>query len=159
VLEFTLPSSCIFFLHFLCSCNIFLHLCLFFAIGSIRQEAQAVKLNCSCTSGFTDCSYLLPFSSSIVSCNSGLFRLQLPSTIFQIQLLAVLQDFSGFNCLLPIFEFNCYLYFRTSQVTIVFYVFSKFNGCFSFRVLFGYQHLLSLSDSPSIKNLAKFIFN
>jgi hypothetical protein len=36
-----------------------------------------------------------------------LHRLQLSSTIFQIRLLAVIQDFSGFNCLLPIFKFNC----------------------------------------------------
>jgi hypothetical protein len=47
------PASCPFFLHFLPPCIIFLHLWLFFAIGSIHQEAQAVKFNCSCTSGFT----------------------------------------------------------------------------------------------------------
>jgi hypothetical protein len=87
VLDFPLPSSCIFFLHFLLPCIIFLHLWLFFAIGSIHQEAQAIEFNCSCT--------------------SGLLRLQLSSTNFQVQLLAVLPDFSGFNCLLPTFKFNC----------------------------------------------------
>jgi hypothetical protein len=46
-------------------------------------------------------------SSSIVSCTSGHLMLQLSSSIFQVQLLAVLQDFSGFNCLLQFFKFNC----------------------------------------------------
>jgi hypothetical protein len=89
VLEFPLPasSSCPFFLHFLPPCKIFLHLWLIFAIGSIHQEAQAVKFNCSCT--------------------SGLLRLQLSSNNFQVQLLAVLPDFSRFNCLLPTIKFNC----------------------------------------------------
>jgi hypothetical protein len=87
VLEFPLPSSCPFFLHFLPPCIIFLHLWLFFAIGSIHQEAQAFKFNCSCT--------------------SGLLRLKLSSTNFQVKLIAVIQDFSGFNCLLPYFQFNC----------------------------------------------------
>jgi hypothetical protein len=100
VLEFPLPDSCLFFLHFLLPCNILFLLWLFFAIGSIHLEAQVVKFNCSCTSGFTDCSCtsgftdfscpsgftdcscLLPISSSIVSCTSGLLRLQLSSSIF-----------------------------------------------------------------------------
>jgi hypothetical protein len=31
-----------------------------FTIGSIHQEAQAIKFNCSCNSSFTDCRCLLP---------------------------------------------------------------------------------------------------
>jgi hypothetical protein len=45
-------------------------------------------------------------SSSIVICTLGVLRLQLSSIIFQVHLLAVLPDFSGFDCLLPIFNFN-----------------------------------------------------
>jgi hypothetical protein len=107
MLEFPLPFSCLFFLHFLPTFIIFLNIWLFIAIGSIHQEAQAVNLNCSCTSGFTDCSCLLPLSSSIVSCTSGILKLPLSTTNVQFQLLAVLQDFSGFNCLLPTSKFNC----------------------------------------------------
>jgi hypothetical protein len=147
VLEFPIPSSCIFFLHFLPPCNIFLHLWLFLATGSIHQETQAVKFNCSCT--------------------SGLLRLQLSSTKFQVQLLVVLLDFSGFNCLLPSFKFNCNC---TSgllrlQLSSTFFNF-KFNCCF-FRnfylviSLFDYLiiniYLLSLSNSLSIKNLVTFL--
>jgi hypothetical protein len=124
VLEFPLPSYCLFFLHFLPSCNIFLHLWLSFAIGSIHEEVQAVKFNCSCT--------------------SGLLRLQLSSTNFQVQLLAILPDFSGFNCLLPIFKFNCNC---TSgllrlQLSSTFFLNFKLNGFFS-EFLFGNQHLFT----------------
>jgi hypothetical protein len=134
VLEFALPFSCPFFLHFIPFCNIFLHLCLYFAIGNIHQETQAVKFNCICTSGFTDCSCLLltsnfnfylyfrtcqasivfsQLSSSIVSCTSGLLRLQLSSSIFQVQLLSVLPDYSGYNCFLRFFNFNFNGFFRS----------------------------------------------
>jgi hypothetical protein len=136
VLEFPLPSSCIFFLHVLPPCNIILHLWLFFAIGSIHQESQAVKFNCSCT--------------------SGLLRLQLSSTIFQVQLLAVLPDFSGFNCLLPIFKFNCNC---TSgllrlQLTTTFFKFQVLRMFFrSFYLVINIE-ILSLSNSLSTKNLA-----
>jgi hypothetical protein len=128
VIEFPLPSSCPFFLHFLPPCIIFLHLWLFFAIGSIHQEAQAVKFNCSCT--------------------SGLLRLQLSSTDFQVQLLGVLPDFSGFNCLsrsivtvLPDYSgYNCFLrlFFRNFYLVINIY-------------------LLILNNSLSIKNIARLI--
>jgi hypothetical protein len=37
----------------------------------------------------------------------SLHRLQLSSTIFQVQLLDVLEDFPGYNCLLTFFKFNC----------------------------------------------------
>jgi hypothetical protein len=124
VLEFPLPSSCLFFLHHLPPCSIFLHLWQFFAIRSMHQEAQAVKFNCSCTSGFTGCSYFLPSLKFNCSCTSGLPRLQLSSTVFQVQLLAyfrtsqasfvfyhfsssivtVLPDFSGYNCFLRFFS-------------------------------------------------------
>jgi hypothetical protein len=108
-------------------CNIFLHFWLFFAVGSIHQEAQAVKFNCSCTSDFTDCSCLLLISSSIVSCTSGLLRLQLSSSIFSSSIVSctsgllrlklssifsssivtVLPDNSGYNCFLCFFfKFN-----------------------------------------------------
>jgi hypothetical protein len=139
VLEFPLPSSCPFFLYFLPPCIIFLHLWLFFAIGSIHQESQAVKFNCSC--------------------NSGLLRLQLSSTNFQVQLLAVLPDFSGFNYLLPTFKFNCNY---TSgllrlQLSSTFFLF-QVQRLFFFGVFFIINiYLLSLSNSLSIKNLAKFL--
>jgi hypothetical protein len=138
VLEFSLPSSCLFFLHFLPPCNIFLHLWLFFAIGSIHQEAQAVKFNCSCT--------------------SGLLRLQLSSTNFQVQLLAyfrtsqasivfyqlsssnvtVLPDYSGYNCILPYFQVQRWFFFGVFYLIINIY-------------------LLSLSNSLSTKYLKKFL--
>jgi hypothetical protein len=121
VLEFLLPSPCPFFLHFLPTCIIFLHFWLFFAIRSIHQETQAVKFNCSCA--------------------SGLLRLQLSSTNFQFQLLDVLPDYSGYNCLLRFLNF-------------------KFNGCFFSEFFFNLIiniYLLSLSNSLSIKNLAKFL--
>jgi hypothetical protein len=124
VIEFPLPSPC----SFLPPCNIFLHLWLFFSSGSIHQEAQAVKFNCSCT--------------------SGLLRVQLSSTNFQVQLLAVLPDLSGFNCLLPTFKFNCNctsgllrlqlsstLFFLISSSTVVFFR--------SFFLNFDYQHLIT----------------
>jgi hypothetical protein len=88
VLKSLFPSFCLFFLQFLPPCNIFMLLCLFFAIGSIHQEAQVVKFNCSCTSGF------ISSQASIVFYQS------------QVQLLAAITDFSGFNCLLPFFKFN-----------------------------------------------------
>jgi hypothetical protein len=96
--------SCLFFLYLLDPCNISLFLWLFFAIGSIHQEAQAAKFNYSRTSGFKDCFYLLPFSTSIVSCTSGLLRLQISSKNFQVQLLDVLPDFSGNNYCLHAFQ-------------------------------------------------------
>jgi hypothetical protein len=129
VLEFPLPVSCLFsFLHFLPPCNIFLLLWLFFAIGSIHQEAQAVKFNCSCASGFTDCSYLLPISSSIVSCTSG---------------------FTDCSFLLPFFKFNFYLYFRTSQATIVFYHFSS-SIVTVFLNYSGYNYFLRLFSISTV---------
>jgi hypothetical protein len=79
---------------------------------NIHQETQAVKFNCSCTSGFTDFSCLLLFSSSILS---------------------VLQDFSGFNCLLLFFSssiltvlpdysgYNCFLWFLKFQAQRLFF--------------------------------------
>jgi hypothetical protein len=99
-----LPASCIFFFHCLPPCNIFLLIWLFSAIGSIHQEAQAVKFNCSCTSALTDFSCLLPITSSIFSCTSGLLRLKLSSSIYQVQLLALLLDYSGYNCFLRFFS-------------------------------------------------------
>jgi hypothetical protein len=98
------------------------HLLASSAIGSIYQEAQAIKFNCSCISSFTDCSFLLTisisivsytsgflilqlsftsFSSSIVSCTSGLLRLQLFSTFFQVQ-----RFFSDFNLFINIQVLN-----------------------------------------------------
>jgi hypothetical protein len=128
VLEFPLLASCLFFLHFLPSFNIFLFLWLFFAIGSIRQEAQAVKLNV----------VVLQTSQTAV--------------VFyqvQVQLLAVLPDFSGFNYLLPTFKFNCWLYFRTSQASIVYFHFFKFNcNCTS--------GLLSLQSVSTILKSRRF---
>jgi hypothetical protein len=46
---------------------------------------------------------------------------------FQVHLLAVLQVFSGYNCLLPFFKFDFWLYFKNSQATILSYQFFKFN--------------------------------
>jgi hypothetical protein len=139
VLEFPLPSSCPFFLHFLPPCNIFLHLWLFFVIGSTHQEAQAIKFNCSCT--------------------SGLLRLQLYSTNFQVQLLGVLTDYSGFNCLLSTFKFNCNCNsgLLRLQLSSTFFFNFKFNGFFSEFYLIINIYLLNLSNSLSIKNLAKFL--
>jgi hypothetical protein len=135
VLEFPLPSSCLFFLP---PCIIFLHLCLFFAIGSIHQETQAVKFNCSCT--------------------SGLLRLQLSSTNFQVQLLAVLPDISGFNCLLPTFKLNCKCTSGLLRLQLSFTFFFQVQRLFfsEFFYLIINNNLLSLSNSLSFKNLAKF---
>jgi hypothetical protein len=164
VLEFPLPSSCLFFLHFLPPCNIFLLLWLFF--------------NRKYPSGSSSCQVQLQLYFR-------LHRLQLSSTFFQVQLLTVLQDFSGFNCLLQTINLNFYLYFRTSQASIVFYQLpSSIVSCTSrlirlqlistifliflfqfLRLLFSEFffviniYLLSLSNSLSIKNLAEFIFN
>jgi hypothetical protein len=125
VLEFLLPSSFHFFFYFLPLCIILLRICLFFAIGSIHQEAQAVNFNCSCTSGFTDCICLLPyFQNSIVSCTSGLLRLQLSSTKYQVQVIAVLQNYLGYNYFLRFLKF---------QVLRLF--FPEFS--------FGYHHLIT----------------
>jgi hypothetical protein len=129
------------------SLKIFFLIRMFFSIESINQEDQDFKFNRSYTSGFTDCSCLLPVSSSIVRCNSGLLRLKfsstifqvsytsgllrinLPSTSFQLQLLAVIGtsqatiifhqfsssivrlDYSGYNFLIGVFNFNVYFYF------------------------------------------------
>jgi hypothetical protein len=70
----------------------------------------------------------------IASCTSGLFRFQLSSTNYQVQLLPVLPDFSGFNCLLPCFQVQLQLYFRTTQVTIFFYVFKILSSTVFFGV-------------------------
>jgi hypothetical protein len=70
-------------------------------IGQPHSSIQQVVLQASQTAVVF---YQLP--SSIVNCTSGLLRLQLSSTNFHVQLLAVLQDFSGFNCLLPTFKCN-----------------------------------------------------
>jgi hypothetical protein len=141
VLEFPLPSSCSFFLHFFPPCNIFLLLWLFFAIGSIHQEFQAVKFNYSCTSGFADCSCLLPSFNSIVSCTSGLLRLQLSSANFQVQMLAVLPDYSGYNCFLC-FSFHVLRLFFLGGFILVINI-----------------QILSLSNSISTKYLEIFIFD
>jgi hypothetical protein len=145
VLEFPLPVSCLFFVHWLPPCKIFLHLWQCFAIGSIHQEAQAFKFNYSCTSGFTDCSCLLPtfklnsylyfrtsqasivfyqIPSSIVSCTFGLLRLQLSSSIFSSSIVTVLPEYSGYNCFLRFLKF---------QVQRLFFL--EFS--------FGYQHLIT----------------
>jgi hypothetical protein len=99
---------------------------------------------------------LYQLSNSIVSCTSGLLRLQLTSTNFQVQLLAVLPDFSGFNCHLPYIPcsivtvlpdysgYNCFLLFLNFT----------FYGVF-FRTT---SKVLSLSNSLSIKSLEKNIF-
>jgi hypothetical protein len=82
---------------------------MFCAIGSIYQEAQDVKFNCSCTSGSKDCSCLLEILGLIVGCTSGLPRQKISSTIFQVQLLALLPDYSGYNIFLPIIRFNVFI--------------------------------------------------
>jgi hypothetical protein len=125
VFEFPLPDSCLFFLEFLPPCNIFLNLWLLFAIGSIHQEAQAVKFNCSCTSGFTDSSCLLSSFKFNCNCTSGLVRLQLSSSIFSSSIVTVLPDYSGYNCFLR------FLNFQLQQL-----LFSEF--------LFDYQNLITL---------------
>jgi hypothetical protein len=126
VLEFPLPVSCLFFFQRIPPCNIFLHLWLFFAIRGIHQEAQAVKFDCSFT--------------------SGLLRIQLSFTNFQVQLLAVLPDFSGFNCLLPTFKFNCnctYGLLRLQLFSTFFFLISSSTVVFFEVFLFGYQHLFT----------------
>jgi hypothetical protein len=78
------------------------------AVGIIHQKAQAVKFNCSCTSVFTECSCIL-LISSLIDCNSGDLRLQFSSTNFQVQLIAVLPDYSGYNYFLHFFiKFNVF---------------------------------------------------
>jgi hypothetical protein len=47
-------------------------------------------------------------SSSIVSCTSGLLRLQLSTSIFSISIVTILLDYSGYNCLLLFFYFKFY---------------------------------------------------
>jgi hypothetical protein len=87
------------------------------------------------------------FTSFLPASSSCIFGYSLPLEV-------------SFNCLLPIFKFNCYLYFRTSQASIVFYGFLsfKFNCCFFRRFyLIINIYLLSLSNSLSIKNLAQFL--
>jgi hypothetical protein len=96
-------TSCLFLLCLLLPYNIFLFHCLCFATWSIHQETQAVKFNCICTSGLTDCSCLLSITNSIVSCTSELVRLQLSSTNFSSSIVTVLQDISGYNHLLHFF--------------------------------------------------------
>jgi hypothetical protein len=54
----------------------------FFRLQLSFTNYQTVKFNSSCILGFTDCSCLLPFSSSIVSFASGLIRPQLSSINF-----------------------------------------------------------------------------
>jgi hypothetical protein len=63
-----------------------LALWLFFAIENIHQEAQAVNIN-----------YIVLQASQ----TTVVFYQ------FQYQLLALLHDISGFNCLLQFFKFNC----------------------------------------------------
>jgi hypothetical protein len=125
----------VYFLSHLPSLPSSLHYLVFLWI-SIHQEAQAVKFNCSCTSGFIDCSCLLPISSKIVSCISELLRLQLSSTIFpssivictsgplRLQLsstsfsssiVTVLPDYSDYNCFLSFFRLICLNFFRLSK--------------------------------------------
>jgi hypothetical protein len=125
VLECPLPSSCPFFLHFHPPCNIFLHLWLFFAIGGIHQEAQTVKFSCSCTSGFTDCSCLLPtfkFGCLLY------FRTSQASIVFF--------HISKFNC-------NCTSGLLRLQLFSTFFLIFKFYVFFSEFFLFGYQHLIT----------------
>jgi hypothetical protein len=40
------------------------------------------------------------FPSSVVSCTSGLLRLQLSATSFSSPIVTVLSDYSGYNCFL-----------------------------------------------------------
>jgi hypothetical protein len=110
VLEFALGALCPFFLHFLPLCNIFLHLWLFFAIGSIHQEAQAKNPIAIVLQASQTGVVFYQFSSSIVSCTSGLLRIQLSSSIFSSSIVTVLPDYSGYNCFLVLF-FKFYGFF------------------------------------------------
>jgi hypothetical protein len=87
---------------------------------------------------FSGFNCLLPFSSSIVSCTSGLLRLQLSSSIFSSSIVTLFPNYSGYNCILRFFKL---------QIQRLF--FSEF-----FDLLINI-YLLSLSNSLSIKNLAK----
>jgi hypothetical protein len=89
-----------------------------------------------------------------------LHRLQLSSTNFQVQLLAVLPNFSGFNCLLPAFKFNCNCTSVPLRLQLSSTFFQGQRLFFSeFLYLINNIYLLSLSNSLSMKNLEKFIFN
>jgi hypothetical protein len=88
--------------------------------------------------------------------------LQLSSTNFQLQLLAVLPDFSCFNCLLPTSNFNCNCTSGLLRLQLSSKFFFKFQvqWLFFFEVFFYLIiniWLLCLSNSLSIKNLAKFL--
>jgi hypothetical protein len=134
ILYFLLPASFSFtsFLPATFSCIFDYSLPLEVFIRKLNLSSSiAVVLQASQTAVF-----FYRISNSIVSCNSGLLRLQLSSTNI---------------------KFNCWLYFRTSQASIVFYhvsssivtvlpdfsgyncflrFFIKFNGCFSEFYLF-----------------------
>jgi hypothetical protein len=61
---------------------------------------------------------------------------------FQVQLLAVIQGFSGFNCFLPIFKFYCNCTSGILRLQLIFTFFSN-STVYFFGVLFDYQHLFT----------------
>jgi hypothetical protein len=90
------------------------------------------------------------YPSGMLSCQVQLqlyfrfHRLQLSSTIFQVQLLAVLQESSCYIFLLPIFKFscNCTSGLLRLQLFSTFFDHFKFNGWF-IGVLFDCQYLIT----------------
>jgi hypothetical protein len=112
-----LPSLPSFLQHLLASLAFICH-------WKYLSGSSSCQVHCNCTWGFTDYSCLLPFSSSVVSCTSGLFMLLLSSTIFHVQL---------------------WPYLSTTQLTIVSIFFHIQR--YIFWSLFFYINLLSLRNS------------
>jgi hypothetical protein len=105
VLEFPLPASS----SFNSFASFFLAISFCFFVYSLQSEVSIrnLKLSSSIAVVFQASKTELVFyqlSSSIDSCTSGLLRLQLSSADFQVQLLAVLQEFLGFNGIIPVFQ-------------------------------------------------------
>jgi hypothetical protein len=105
--------------------NIFFLLWLFSSIGSILQEARAVKLNCGWTSGITDCTSLLPNFKFKCKLLFGIFQDILVSCKLSSSIVTVLLYYSGYNDLLPFSQVqrclirNCMWFFSFSKIFIV----------------------------------------
>jgi hypothetical protein len=116
----------------------------------IWSRPRVNSLHCLCLNFH----FLLPASSSFTSflpaSSFCIFGSSLPLEVsirklkLSSSIIAVFQDFSDFNCLLPTFKFN---YSFTSgllrlQLISTFFYF-KFYGCSFSKFLFGYQHLIT----------------
>jgi hypothetical protein len=133
VLEFPLPISSPFTSFLPASYS-----CIFVYSLPLEVSIRKLKLSSSIVAVLQASQTAVVFyhlSSSIVSCTSGLLRLQLSSANFQVQLLAVLQNFSFYNCLLPIFKFDCNCTSGLLRLQYFSYYFIQFQRFFSFTCL------------------------